>query len=66
MKHTVIVGGHLFTFEAIDGEVTLNGSAATQRELRALGEMVHHVRISSDLQRSALRRKLLRPLRRVD
>jgi len=56
MKQTVIVAGQLFAFEAIDGRATLNGAEATPQELQRLGEVVHHVRITSDLQAAAKRR----------
>lgn len=56
MKQTVIVAGQALTFEAIDGLVTLNGAEAKPQELRSLGEAVHHVRITSDLQAAAKRR----------
>lgn len=57
MKQTVIVAGQAFAFEAIDGLVTLNGAEANSQELRRLEETVHHVRITSDLQAAAKRRK---------
>lgn len=57
MKQTVIVAGQVLTFEAIDGFVTLNGAEAKAQELRRLGETVHNVRITSDLQAAAKRRR---------
>jgi len=56
MKQTAIVAGSIFALEALDGMVTLNGAEATRRELRALEEALHHVRIKADLQEAAIRR----------
>lgn len=56
MKKTLSVAGHVFTLEASGGEITLNGALATPQELRALGELVHNVRITADLQAAAIRR----------
>lgn len=55
-SQTVIVASHVFSFEASNGEITLNGAIATSRELRALGELVHLVRVTADLQEAAIRR----------
>lgn len=56
MKQTVIVAGHVFTLEALNGELTLNGTLSTPQELRALGELVHNVRVTADIQAAAIRR----------
>lgn len=55
MRQSIVVGANAFVFEAIEGELKLNGVAVTSRELRALGEMIHHARICADLQHSAKR-----------
>lgn len=56
IRETVIVAGHVFALEAVDGLVTLNRTEATRRELRALEEALHHVRIKADLQAAEIRR----------
>lgn len=55
-SQTVLVAGHVFALEASGGEVTLNRTEATRRELRALEEALHHVRIKADLQAAEIRR----------
>jgi len=55
-KQTLLVAGQVLTLEAIDGVLTVNGVEATSRELQALGEAVHYVRVAADLQAADKRR----------